>query len=182
VARYFGIRGDVIWLNLQGRRPSCTTVVEGRTFTRTHGWITQVPSRATYPEDYEPALRAPMADFLTKLTQVRYVVRTGDLVVLSRTVRRPALYERAKLGRFGDLFVAPDDTLVPGVTIEARSPEWTTLEPFDSGRLGAGTHTIEVWFTLTSRHCDGFAPDPTANCIPAGESLSTSTEFEVVPR
>jgi hypothetical protein len=181
VPRYFGIRGsDAIWLNLQGRRPSCTTVIEGNTFTRTHGWITQVASEAAYPDAYTPRFRAPMVDFLSKVTQVRYEVRTGDEVVVSRTVRRPALFARARLGRFGDLFVAPDTTLVPGVTIDGRSPEWTTLEPFDSRRLGVGEHTINIYWTLTERHCDGFAPDPANNCVPAGESLSTSTTFTVV--
>ena len=182
VERYFGLDGDAIWLNLQGRQPSCVTVDGGGTFSRTHGWITQLTSRATYPAGYEPAVAVPMADFLSKLTQARYVIRQGDEVELTRTVRRPALLARAKLGRFGDLFVAPDDTLVPGVTIDGRSPEWTTLEPFDARRLGPGEHTIDIYWTLTERHCDGFAPDPVNNCLPAGESLSTSTTFTVTAR
>ena len=180
VERYFGLEGgDAIWLNLQGRQPSCVTVDAGGTFSRTHGWITQVASRATYPAGYEPALPVPMADFLSKLTQARYVIRRGDDVEVERIVRRPALLARAKLGRFGDLFVAPDDTLVPGVTITARSPEWTTLERFDARRLGPGEHTIDIYWTLADRHCDGFAADPVNNCLAAGESLSTSTTFTI---
>lgn len=180
VARYFGIRGDAIWLNLQGQRPGCLTVVRGRTFHRTHGWIAQLPSRAVYPEGYVPDHRAPMADFLSKLTQARYVISRDGEVEITRTVRRPALLERAELGRFGDLFIAPDSTLVPGVTIDARAPEWTTLEPFDSRGLALGEHTIEIHWTLSERHCDGFAPDPTNNCLLAGESLSTRTTFTIV--
>jgi hypothetical protein len=120
-----------------------------------------------------------MADFLSKISQARYVVSRDGQVELTRTARRPALLARAELGRFGDLFVAPDDTLVPGVTIDGRSPEWTTLEPFDSRSLAAGEHTIEIYWTLTKPHCDGFAPDPVNNCLPAGENLSTSTTFTV---
>lgn len=127
-----------------------------------------------------PDHRAPIADFLSKLTEARYVIRRDGEVEVTRTVRRPALLERAHLGRFGDLFVAPDTTLVPGVTIVGRAPEWTTLEPFDSRGLAPGEHTIEIHWTLSERHCDGFAPDPVGNCLPAGESLSTSTAFTVI--
>jgi hypothetical protein len=183
VQRYFDIRGsDAIWLNLQGHQPPCVTVTQGRTFYRTHGWIAQVPSRAVYPAGYEPDFASPMADFLSKISQARYVISRDGEVETTRTVRGRALFAHAKLGRFGDLFVAPDTTLVPGVTIGGRSPEWTTLEPFDSRSLGVGEHTIEIYWTLTEPHCDGFVPDPTTSCLPAGESLSTTTTFTVVPR
>lgn len=182
VPRYFDIRGDAIWLNLQGHQPPCLTVVQGHTFYRTHGWITQLTSRAVYPVGYEPDFRAPMADFLSKITQARYVISRDGQVEITRTVGRPALLERAKLGQFGDLFVAPDTTLLPGVTIEGRSPEWTTLEPFESRKLGVGDHTVEIYWTLTEPHCDGFAPDLVNDCLPAGESLTTRTTFTVVER
>jgi hypothetical protein len=182
VARYFDLhRTDPIWLNLQGRRPACVTVRGDRAFSRTHGWIAQEPQHAVYPSDYTPARRAPMADFLSKLTQARYVISREGQVETTRTVRRPALLERAQLGRFGDLFVAPDTTLVPGVTIGADAPEWTTLERFDARRLAPGEHTIEIFWTLSARHCDGFAADPVNNCLPAGESLSTTTPFTITP-
>ena len=182
VQRYFGIEGsDVIWPNIQGISPPCLTVVQGRTFYRAHGWIAQLPERAVYPEGYEPGFRVPMLDFLSKLTEARYVISDSDgRVEITRTVRRPALLAHAHLGRFGDLFVAPDTTLVPGVTIEGRAPEWTTLEPFGSGSLDAGEHTIEIYWTLTEQHCDGFAPDRANNCLPAGQSLTTRTTFTVV--
>ena len=180
VADYFGIRGDAIWLNLQGRQPSCLTVVQGHTFTRTHGWITQVADRAVYPDGYLPDHPEPIVDFLSKLTQARYVISRDGRVETTRIVRGPALFDHAKLGQFGDLFVAPDTTLVPGVTIEAESPEWTTLEPFDSRRLGVGEHTIQIYWTLAEPHCDGFAADLANNCYPAGETLTTETTFTVV--
>jgi hypothetical protein len=182
VARYFDLhRTDPIWLNLQGRQPACVTVRGDRPFSRTHGWIAQQAEHAVYPADYTPARRAPMADFLSKLTRARYVISRDGEVEVTRTVHRTALLARAKLGRFGDLFVAPDTTLVPGVTIEAGAPEWTTLERFDPARLGPGEHTIEIYWTLSARHCDGFAPDPVNDCLPAGESLSTSTTFTITP-
>jgi hypothetical protein len=184
VERYFGIhRGsNVIWPNIQGISPPCLTVVKGNTFHRAHGWITQLRSRAVYPEDYQPVHPAPMADFLSKLTHSRYVISRDGRVEITRTVGRPALFQRAKLGQFGDLFVAPDTTLVPGATIEARSPEWTTLEPFDAGELPAGEHTIEIYWTLSAAHCDGFTSDLALSCLPAGESLTTTTTFTVTPR
>lgn len=183
VERYFGIEGhDVVWPNIQGLRPPCLTVTKGNIFHRAHGWITQLQSRAVYPAGYEPAHRAPMADFLSKLTQSRYVISREGRVEITRSVRGPALFRRAKLGQFGDLFVAPDTTLVPGSTIEARSAEWTTLEPFDAGALPAGDHTIEIYWTLSGVHCDGFTPDPALSCLPAGESLTTTTTFTVIGR
>jgi hypothetical protein len=183
VERYFDIRGsDAIWLNLQGHQPPCLTAVQGNTFYRTHGWITQLAKRAVYPAGYEPDFRAPMDDFLSKISQARYVISSDGQAEITRTVETPELLQRAKLGRFGDLFVAPDDTLVPGVTIEKRAPEWTTLEPFESRLLGVGEHTIQIYWTLTKPHCDGFAPDPVNDCLPAGESLTTSTTFTVVER
>jgi hypothetical protein len=180
VERYFGLRGDAIWLNLQGHQPPCLTVEEGRTFSRTHGWIAQLASRAVYPAGYVPDHPAPIRDFVSKLTQARYVIHRDGEVEISRTVRRPALRERAKLGRFGDLFVAPDTTLIPGATIDARAPEWTTLEPFDSRGLAAGEHTIEIYWTLAEPHCDGFTTDQALSCLAAGEALSTSTTFTVI--
>jgi hypothetical protein len=181
VARYFGLRGDAIWLNLQGQQPACLTVRRG-TFARTHGWIAQEGSKAVYPADYTPVRREPIADFLSKLTEARYVISRDGVVEVERVVRGRALRSHATLGRFGDLFVAPDTTLVPGVTIGPDAPEWTSHELFDARRFPLGEHTIEIYWTLSARHCDGFAPDPVNNCLPAGESLSTSTAFTVVPR
>jgi hypothetical protein len=183
VERYFGLEGsNVIWPNIQGISPPCLTVIKGNTFHRAHGWIVQQRSRAVYPADYEPRHPAPLTDFLSKLTQSRYVISRDGHVEITRTVRRPSLFQRAKLGRFGDLFVAPDTTLVPGATIEARSPEWTTLEPFDSSDLPVGEHTIEIYWTLSEAHCDGLTPDPALSCLPAGESLTTTTTFTVTRR
>jgi hypothetical protein len=181
VARYFGLGGDAIWLNLQGQQPACLTVRQG-TFARTHGWIAQEGAKAVYPADYTPDRREPMADFLSKLTEARYVISRDGVVEVERVVRGRALRSHATLGRFGDLFVAPDTTLVPGVAIGPDAPEWTTHELFDARRLPLGDHTIEIYWTLSDRHCDGFAPDPAIDCVPAGESLSTSTDFTVVPR
>jgi hypothetical protein len=182
VKAYFGIqRSDAIWLNLQGLHPPCVTVVQGHTFYRTHGWITQLPPETVYPEGYRPDHPAPMKDFLSKITQARYVVSRDGRVEIARTVGRRELLARAKLGAFGDLFVAPDSTLTPGVTIYGAAPEWTTLEPFSSRGLSVGQHTIEIYWTLTKQHCDGFAADPANDCLPAGESLTTSTLFDVVP-
>jgi hypothetical protein len=192
VNAYFGIpRADAIWLNLQGQRPPCLTVVRGNPLVRTHGWIAQLPPgtivdgeriQTVYPEGYEPDHPAPMRDFLSKLTQARYVISRDGTVELTRTVTGRELFAHAKLGRFGDLFVAPDDSLTPGVTIHGAAPEWTTLEPFSSRSLAVGQHTIEIYWTLRERHCDGFAADPANNCLPAGESLTTSTVFDVVRR
>lgn len=189
VNAHLGVPGsDVIWLNLQGQRPPCVTVVKGRTFYRAHGWITQLPPgtqvdgetiTTVYPERYRPDHSAPMTDFLSKLSQARYVVSRDGRVELTRTVRRPAVLRHAKLGTFGDLFVAPDSS--PGVTLYGVTPWWTSLEPFSSRTLPIGQHRIEIYWTLTRQHCDGLGADPAANCLPAGESLATSTDFDVVP-
>ncbi|MQA79312.1 MAG: hypothetical protein GEV10_12685 [Streptosporangiales bacterium] len=165
------------------------TVVQGRTFYRAHGWIAQLPPgtqvdgetiETVYPEGYRPNHPAPMVDFLSKVSQARYVVSRAGQVEIARTVDRRELLAHAKLGAYGDLFVAPDSS--SGVTVHSQAPEWTTLEPFSARRLSVGEHTVEIYWTLTKRHCDGFAADPAADCIPAGESLSTSTVFNVVPR
>lgn len=188
VGRYFDVgRADVIWLNLQGQQPPCLTVTRGNTFIRAHGWIAQLPPgtpvdggviETVYPAGYVPAKSAPMKDFLSKITQARYVVSRDGRVVTARTVERRQLLDRAEQGEFGDLFVAPDTG--GGVTIHDSAPEWTTLEPFSSRGLSrGGGYQIEIYWTLTHRHCDGFGADPVANCLPAGESLATSTAFEI---
>lgn len=182
VGEYFGVRGDVVWPNIQGLSPSCLTVGQGNRFVRAHGWITQLSGRAVYPDGYGPDHRSPMADFLSKLTRSRYVISRDGQVEISRVVEGRALFGHAHLGRFGDLFVAPDTTLVPGATIEARSPEWTTLEPFDARHLPVGEHTIEIYWTLSEAHCDGFTRDTALSCLPAGETLTTQTTFTVVDR
>jgi len=191
VNAYFGIpHSDAIWLNLQGQNPACVTVVRGHNFIRTHGWIAQLPPgtkvngktiEPVYPNGYRPDHPAPMDDFLSKISRARYVVSRDGRVEITKTVTRRELLAHAKLGTFGDLFVSPDTTLTPGVTIYGAAPEWTTLEPFSSRRLGTGQHTIDIYWTLTKMHCDGFAPDITNDCFAAGETLSTSTVFNVVP-
>jgi hypothetical protein len=189
VNAYFGIEGSAaIWLNLQGLQPACRTVVKGDTFHRVTGWITQLPPgtkeanktiNPVYPKKYKPDLRAPMDDFLSKLVQERFVVRNGGTTI-TRTVGRSDMLAHGKLGAFGDLFVAPDTTLVLGVTIFADAPEWTTVEPLESQTLSVGEHTIDVYWTLTKQHCDGFSTNVGADCLPGGESLITSTTFTVV--
>jgi hypothetical protein len=190
VNRYFGVRkSDVIWLNLQGHQPPCVRVVQGNTFYRAHGWISQLPPgtpveggtvETIYPAGYRPAHPAPMRDFLSKISRARYVVSRDGRVEITRTVDRRRMLDHAKLGEFGDLFVAPDSG--SGITVHGAAPEWTTLEPFSSRQLAVGEHQVEIYWTLTDRHCDGFGADPAANCLPAGESLTTSTIFDVVAR
>jgi hypothetical protein len=187
---YFRVpRSDVIWLNLQGLRPPCVTVVQGNIFYRAHGWIAQLPPgtevdggtiATVYPAGYRPDRQAPMQDFLSKVARARYVVSRDGRAEITRVVERRRLLDHAKLGEFGDLFVAPDSG--SGVTVHGAAPEWTTLEPFSSRGLGLGEHTIEIYWTLTRQHCDGFGTDAASNCLPAGESLVTSTAFNVVPR
>jgi hypothetical protein len=191
VNAYFGIGGsDAIWLNLQGLQPACQTVVKGNTFYRVTGWITQVAPgtkegnrtiKPVYPKNYKPDFPAPMDDFLSKLVQERFVVSNGGTTI-TKTVTFPDLVAHGKFGTFGDLFVAPDTTLVPGTTIYGDAPEWTTVEPLESQMLGVGEHTIDVYWTMTKQHCDGFSTNVANDCLPAGESLVTSTTFTVVAR
>jgi hypothetical protein len=189
VNAYFGIEGSAaIWLNLQGLQPACRTVVKGDTFYRVTGWITEVPPgtkegnttiKPVYPNQYKPDFRAPMDDFLSKLVQERFVISDRGPTIIT-TVGRSDLLAHGKLGTFGDLFVAPDTTLVPGVTIVAGAPEWTTVEPLESQTLSVGEHTINVYWTLAKQHCDGFTSNIATSCLPAGESLVSSTTFSVV--
>jgi hypothetical protein len=189
VNAYFDIEGsDAIWLNLQGRESACQTVIKGNTFYRVTGWITQVPPgtkegnkkiKPVYPMGYRPDFPAPMSDFLSKLSRERFVISNGGAPV-TITVTSPNLIAHGKLGAFEDLFVAPDTSLVPGVTIFGDSPEWTTIEALDSQTLSVGQHTIDVFWTLTKRHCDGFTMETSLSCLPEGETLVTSTTFEVI--
>jgi hypothetical protein len=190
VNAYFGVgRADVIWQNLQRRQPPCLTVARGGTFYRAHGWFSQLPPgtvvdgdtiETVYPEGYRPDHPAPMVDFLSKIKQTRYVISRDGQVVMARTLGRRALLRQSKLGVFGDLFVAPDTA--SGFTIHGASPEWTALAPLSSRRLSVGQYRIDVYWTFTEQHCDGFTTDPVASCLPAGESLATGTTFDVVPR
>jgi hypothetical protein len=189
VNAYYGIQGaDAIWLNIQGLQPACQTVVKGNTFYRVTSWITQVPPgtregnqkiQPVYPKKYRPDYPAPMDDFLSKISQEKFVVSNGGTAITT-TVTRSDLLAHGKLGAFGDLFVAPDTTLVPGVTIFGDAPEWTTVEPLSSQMLSVGQHTIDVYWTLSKQHCDGFTRIVAYSCLPAGETLVTSTTFEVI--
>jgi hypothetical protein len=191
VNAYFDIEGsDAIWLNLQGLQPACQTVIKGNTFHRVTGWITQVTPgtkegnkriKPVYPPGYRPDFPAPMDDFLSKLSQETFLISNGG-APLTITVSSPELIADGKLGAFEDLFVAPDSSLVPGVTIFGDSPEWTTVEALDSQALSVGQHNIDVYWTLTRRHCDGFTTGASLSCLPQGETLVTSTTFEVIAR
>lgn len=60
--------------------------------------------------------------------------------------------------------MAPDTG--SGVTVYGAAPEWTTIEPFRSRTMDPGEYRIDIYWTMTEQHCDGFGADPASNCLP----------------
>jgi hypothetical protein len=61
-------------------------------------------------------------------------------------------------------------------TVVANTVSLGTLKP-----LSVGDHVVDSYLLLSAMHCDGFGDVVTDNCLPAGETLFSSVEFEVTP-
>ncbi|MGO4462836.1 hypothetical protein AB4039_36980 [Streptomyces sp. M-16] len=132
----------------------------------TLGWATAVDAQsAVYPAGYTP-LRpgiAPIEDFNAKFVSATYVHDIGT------PHERTFTFKKKQVLRTG---------LVTSDGFPYSDPISPPLKP-----LTVGTHTSTVFITLSAEHCDGFAPDREADCLPAGTvRFSGDDAFEVQPR
>jgi hypothetical protein len=153
--------------------PGCRQAFAGEQWVRAvPPWITAEDDRtAGYPSEYVPDLPNPIDDFNAKFKGARYVIDAG-------TAQEKTVTAGPEILRKG--FEVPED--LPGFGgLPFSSPVSPVFHP-----LSVGNHTINVFVTMSARHCNGLtpvpraalglgpapAPDgtPGAACLPAGDS------------
>jgi hypothetical protein len=137
--------------------PFCTEVRAGDRW-RPVLRVAAAGSDYVFPSGYAPTQPALDEDFAAKLVSVRYVVDAGT--AQERTYVFPATRFDLELGVFPG-----------GVFVRWATPPLHPLPP--------GDHTVDEYVTLSADFWDGLDVDPTANLIPAGESLAVSVGFTV---
>jgi len=141
--------------------PFCANLNSGQPWTVSNGWFMS-PTFTAMPAGFEPAGKTPIEDFIAKLIGVKYVVDPGT--------RQEKTYV---FGNDDDLGIFNDRELG---TVVANTVSLGTLKP-----LSVGDHVVDSYLLLSAMHCDGFGDVVTDNCLPAGETLFSSVEFEVTP-
>lgn len=132
---------------------------------RTSGfWFTNT-AYDVVPPGYVPAAPTPREDFIAKFTAVKVVVDAGSKKPKTFTFT-PAAALRADL-TYGDYIGFGFD--IPLI--------WTIPKV---GPLPVGDHTVQVFWTFSAQHCDGFGDDPALDCLPAGDTLMRQFSFAVV--
>jgi len=134
---------------------NCTSIGAGEDWRVADGW--GVNSRFQgKPKGFIPAGDTPIADFLAKFVGVKVVVDAGT--------------SSEQVYRFTDTSrLLVDGNLVNAVTMGVMRD------------LPVGHHIVDAYWTMSALHCDGF-PKPKGGCLPAGDSLGFSTEFDVVAK
>ena len=139
----------------------CPVALVGERWTPPAIWATNTTHEAI-PEGYTPSRATPMEDFIAKFVGARYVIDGGTK------------HERTYSFRASQ--VLQTGLTVPGTDFP-MSAVMAVLHP-----LSPGAHTVDVFWTLSADHWDGFGVDPSANLFPAGEIHCSRTEFTVRQR
>ncbi len=143
--------------------PPCNQIGSGQPWTPGAVWFMNT-TFATVPAGFQPAGATPLDDFLAKFSGATYVVDRGTT--------EEKTYTFSGTGKLfvGTMFGSP---IVNTVTM-------ATLKP-----LSAGQHVVEVYWSFTAMHCDGFGDViltsviGDGNCIPPGEHLYWAIPFTV---
>ncbi len=138
----------------------CPITYSGEQWIPAAAWITNT-THEVIPAGYVPSRPTPIEDFNAKVVSVRYVIDEGTR--RERTYRFPA----REVLHTGGIYPGPD---LPITGILA------VLKP-----VSIGTHTVDIYVTLSADHWDGFDTIPEEDLIPAGENLWTRTTFDVRP-
>jgi len=171
-----------------------TPIASGTRWSPIIGWATNAVGGIlpdfplTYREGYVTRHpKDPMKDFLEKIERLRLIVDPGTPDERVYTFRDPV--ELAVVTRIGD-FYGPKGlwgfaAINPG--------QWVSFAP-SLPPLGAGRHVLELVWTLSAEHCDGFPSMGTGepltveggHCIPAGDfafyPVYHAYDFAVAPR
>ena len=149
----FGVDlNELYGISDQFRNRDCQAVTAGEHWVLgPFVWIVDDGVGSLYPDGYVPVSPNPIDDFAAKLVAVKVVV-DGKTQVFSpsEVLRTDINIEQLEPGSFGEPF--PMASMLP------------RLHP-----VGVGEHTFQPFVVLSAMHCDGFAPDPDHNCLPAGE-------------
>ena len=132
---------------------NCTTIGAGEDWRVADGWGMNRKFQGK-PKGFVPAGDTPLTDFLAKFVAAKVVVDAGTP------------------GEQVFVFTDASKLLVGDNTVNA-----VTMGVMPA--LPVGQHTVDAYWVMRALHCDGF-PKPKGGCLPAGESLGFSTDFEVV--
>ena len=140
--------------------PVCHQVRAGERWSPSVPWIMNIGFERVSP-GFTTNWATPLADFRGKLKAVEYVIDPGSPSSINRFFPGHAMW-------VGEL---PEAAGLPAVnTVSAGS-----LEP-----LPIGQHVVDVYWDFAAQHCDGFATNLGANCLPAGKTLVSRITFDVV--
>ena len=136
----------------------CTEVETGEQWRPGALWVVG-ETFASVPPGFTSPYPNPLADFVAKLVQVRYVVDPETK------------HERSYTFPNSDkLWTGPAG---PGA-VAINTATLGRLHP-----LPPGDHLVRVFWTFSATHCDGLGTVPADNCFPAGETLYAPTQFTV---
>lgn len=140
--------------------PFCATIGSGRRWRVLQAWFMN-PTYEAKPSEFEPAGETPLDDFLAKFESVKYVVDPGTPQEKTYVVPKT-----------DDLYANP---YIDGFAVVNA----VTLNSFHA--LSVGEHAVDVYWSMSAMHCDGFTEDVDLSCLPAGEVLFDHVSFVVTP-
>ena len=118
------------------------------------------------PADYVPSAPTPVADYLSKLRSVTFVVDPGTAQARSYRYRAQDV---VVVGNLHDILPSSAPPL-PMVLLLPKLPP-----------VAPGDHRLSISVELSARHCDGL-DGPFAGCLPAGTTHLATCPFRVEPR
>jgi hypothetical protein len=136
--------------------PACTQVRAGQRWAPSVPWIVN-NSFASVPSGFTSNWATPIEDFRGKLQSVEYFI-DGAKNLSFPSSNRLWVYE------------LPEAPGLPAANTVSLGP----LDP-----LPVGQHSVDVYWTLSAQHCDGFSAS-SGSCLPAGKQLVRSISFQVV--
>lgn len=140
--------------------PVCNQVRSGERWSPSVPWIMNT-SFDRVPQGFATNWGTPLDDFRGKLKAVQYVVDPGSSRSFNLLFPTDGLW-------VGELSEAAGLPAVNSVGIGLLNP------------LPIGQHAVDVYWDFDAQHCDGFATNPAASCLPAGETLVRHVTFNVV--
>ena len=142
---------------------ACNRLPAGDRWSVSVPWIVNT-SFERVPPGFATSWATPLDDFRGEFQAIRYVSDPGSPYELTHSFG-----SSTKLW-VGELAEAPG---LPAVNTVAVAD----LDPLPIGR-----HVVDVYWTFSAPHCDGFAANSGANCLPAGETRVKRVTFDVVAR
>jgi hypothetical protein len=149
---------------------SCGTILAGSPWTVIIGF-NFAKTWQHVPPGYVPAAPTPRQDFMSKLVAVRYAIDQGTPHEFSvEFANSPSLW-------IGDL-----NGYDPSIG-DYNQYDWAQTMTLGSIRpLSVGTHTVQKSVIMSGPQCDGIHSDFDASCLPGGETVVGTAEYQWVAR